>query len=134
MGDDAAASGGLMLAEPADSVDTAAMPDGGQARGGLPSAGDFGGHWPSKTEVTVTALLSSQSIELTVVAHNTGDVAEPIGIGWHPRFAVRGGKPGTVAAAGSRRDAGGGARSGRRASPAGALLPVTGTAYDFTAH
>jgi len=121
---------GLLLAPPADSVNTTAMPDGGQVEATF-QAGDFGAHWPSKTDVHVTVLLSSRSIELTVVAHNVGDVAEPIGIGWHPRFAIlSGGReqlrlrvPGQIHEA----------RDPQSGLPTGALLPVAGTAYDFTA-
>jgi aldose 1-epimerase len=123
------ATGGLLLLPATSSADTAAMPDGGQAETTF-QAGDFGAHWPSKTDINVTVLLSSQSIELTMVAHNTGDVAEPIGIGWHPRFAIRGDRgqirlrlPGQVRAEVHDRQTG---------LPTGTLLPVAGTAYDFT--
>jgi len=118
---------GMILSRAADSADTAALPDGGQAAATF-DAGDFGAHWPSKTDVRVTVLLSSRSIELTVTAHNTGDAAEPIGIGWHPRFAIRGNReqlrlrvPGQMRA------------EARGGLPTGVLLPVAGTAYDFTA-
>jgi aldose 1-epimerase len=125
-----AASDGLMLAEPADSVDTTALPDGGEAEATF-NAADFGAHWPSKTQVTVTVLLSSRSIDLTVVAQNMGDVAEPIGIGWHPRFTILGGNreqlrlrvPGELRAEVRDRASG---------IPTGVLLPVTGTPYDLT--
>jgi aldose 1-epimerase len=120
---------GLLLLPATASADTAAMPDGGQAEATF-QAGDFGAHWPSKTDVNVTVLLSAQSIELTVVAHNGGDVAEPIGIGWHPRFAIRGDRdqlrlrlPGRMRAEVHDRQTG---------LPTGVLLPVAGTAYDFT--
>ena len=55
-------------------------------------AGDFGGHWLSKTDVTISVLLSSRTIELTVVATQCrAMLAEPVGIGWRPRFAILGG-------------------------------------------
>jgi hypothetical protein len=126
----AVARGGLMLQEPADAVATTAMPDGGEAQANfLP--GDFGAHWPSRTAVTVTVLLSSRAIELTVAARNTGDVPEPIAIGWHPRFAVLDGNrqqlrlhiPGEMRAEVQDRTYG---------QPTGTLLPVIGTPYDFT--
>ncbi len=82
-----AARYGWMLAQPADSVTSETLPDGGDARAVF-HLGDFGGHWISKTDVTTSVLLSSQALELTVVATNVGDVAEPIGVGWHPRFAI----------------------------------------------
>jgi aldose 1-epimerase len=121
---------GLMLAQAADSAGTTGLPDGGEAQAVFHSE-DFGGHWPSKTDVTVTVLLSSRSVDLTVVARNIGDVAEPIGIGWHPRFAILGGNraesrlhvPGEMRAEMHDRE---------RAQPSGTLLPVAGTAYDFS--
>jgi galactose mutarotase-like enzyme len=130
-----AASGGardgLMLAEPSDSVRTAALPDGGNAEAVF-HAGDFGGLWPSKTDVTITVLLGRRSIDLTVSARNTGDEAEPIGLGWDPRFAILDGNrqqvrlriPSEMRAE----------MRGRDKLPTGVLLPAEGSAYDFMAH
>jgi galactose mutarotase-like enzyme len=126
----AVARGGLMLEEPANSAGTTAMPDGGKAQAVF-DAGDFGAHWPSNTELTVTVLLISRTIELTVMARNTGDVAEPIGIGWRPRFAVLDGQrqqmrlriPGEM-----RQEV----RDRAKGPPSGAQVPVAGTEYDFT--
>ena len=123
------ASDGLMLAVSADSAQTAALPDGGDAEAVF-HGGDFGAHWPSKTDVTVTVLLSSRAIDLTIEARNSGDVAEPIGIGWHPRFAILDGNrqqlrlrvPGAM-----RLDV----RNHDERQPTGSLLPVAGTPFDF---
>jgi len=128
-GEGATANGGLMLAGAADSSGSVALPDGGQAQAVFHG---FGERWPSKTEVTVTALLSSRAIDLTVTARNTGDTAEPVGIGWRPRFAVlEGGReqlrlriPGESRVEGL---------DAKRGEPAGRLVPVAGTPYDFTA-
>lgn len=87
VGTGSGAQGGMLLAAGADSADSEALPDGGTAHA-LFHEGDFGGRWPSKTDVAINALLSSRSIELTVIATNVGDASEPIGIGWNPRFAV----------------------------------------------
>jgi galactose mutarotase-like enzyme len=125
------ARGGLMLQEPADAVATTAMPDGGEAQATFQSS-DFGGHWPSKTAVTVTVLLSSRAIELTVAARNTGDTAEPIAIGWHPRFAALDGNRQQLRLhipSEMREDV----RDRAYRQPTGTLLPVAGTPYDFTA-
>jgi aldose 1-epimerase len=123
------ARGGLLLSSASALADTSAMPDGGQAEATF-QAEDFGAHWPSKTTINMSVLLSSQSIELTVVAHNTGDVSEPIGIGWHPRFAIRGERqqlrlhiPGQMRIEVRDRQSG---------LPTGVLLPVAGTPYDLT--
>jgi galactose mutarotase-like enzyme len=129
-GAEGVARDGLLLANAADSADTTALPDGGQAQAVF-HAGDFGAHWPSKTDVTVTVLLGSQWIELTVVARNTGDAPEPVGIGWHPRFTIFDGNrdqlrlrlPGEMREEVRDRESG---------LPTGVLLPVNGTAYDFT--
>jgi aldose 1-epimerase len=82
--------------------------------------------------VTVRVLLTRQSIELTVVANNVGDVQEPIGIGWHPRFAMVGGTRGQwrlhVPAA-TRVEM----RDKTKGQPAGSLVPAVGSTYDFSA-
>jgi galactose mutarotase-like enzyme len=126
----AVARGGLLLEEPADAAATTAMPDGGEVHADF-RAGTFDGHWPSKTDVTVTVLLSSRAIELTVSARNTGDVAEPIGIGWGPRFAVLDGNRQQIRLRipGEMREELGDHAKGQ---PTGVLLPVAGTTYDFT--
>jgi aldose 1-epimerase len=129
-GDGTQAKDGLMLAAPADPATSETLPDGGSAQAVF-HAQDYGGRWPSKTDVTVSVLLSSRSIELTVVATNVGDVAEPIGIGWHPRFALLGGDraqlhlriPGLMRAE---------ARDRATGQPTGNLIPVAGTPYDFS--
>jgi galactose mutarotase-like enzyme len=123
------AQGGLMLEQPSSSAGITAMPDGGEARADFRPA-DFGAHWPSRTELTVTALLGSEAIDLTVTARNAGDIAEPIGIGWRPRFAILDGKRQQIrlqlpSETREMRD--------RKGQPTGSLAPVGGTEYDFTA-
>lgn len=122
---------GLMLTQPSDSSQIDAMPDGGQVEASF-HAGDFGAHWPSKTDVATSILLTSRSIELTVVAHNAGDVAEPIGIGWHPRFAILDGHRDQlkVRLSGRQRLV----RDRASGQPTGTLQPVAGTSYDFLSH
>ncbi|HET9832807.1 MAG TPA: hypothetical protein VFP91_13880 [Vicinamibacterales bacterium] len=51
-------------------------------------AGDFNGRWPSRTFVQMVATLSSTCFELSVTAQNTGRDPLPLGIGWHPYFAI----------------------------------------------
>lgn len=126
----AVAYGGLLMGERASTVSSNVMPDGGESQAHY-TAGSFGGRWPSKTDVTVTVLLSGRAVEIHVVAHNSGSEPEPIGIGWRPRFAVisedrsqvRLHIPSSVRI--ERRDGSG--------LPTGRLLPVNGTAFDFTA-
>jgi hypothetical protein len=124
------ATGGLLLTEPASSSSTAGLPDGGQAQAVFPGQA-FAQHWPSKTEVTVSVLLSSHTIEFTVVARNSGDVAEPVGIGWRPRFAIAKADREhlLLRIPGERREE---LREREGSAPTGNLLPVAGTPYDFT--
>jgi len=49
-------------------------------------AGNFGGHWLSKTDVTVEMTLKNESVDLEVTARNAGNEALPMAIGWHPYF------------------------------------------------
>jgi aldose 1-epimerase len=128
--DGAVAAGGLLLKEPSTSVRTSIMPDGGEARATF-RPGDFDGHWLSQTEITTTVVLSGRVIETRIVAHNIGDTAEPIGIGWHPRFAIVSGHRGQMRLRlpeGLRAEV----KDRRSGELSGRLLPVTGTEYDFT--
>ncbi|MEO8735591.1 MAG: hypothetical protein ABI380_03530 [Edaphobacter sp.] len=126
----AVAAGGLLLKRSADSVKTTVMPDGGQAQA-VYDAGDFDGHWPSHTEVTTTVQLNSRALEMSISARNTGNVAEPVGIGWNPRFAILSHDRSQVilklpsALHAEVADHANG-------MPTGKLLPVEGTPYDFT--
>jgi aldose 1-epimerase len=129
-GGGAMAVGGLLLSRASNEVKTNVMPDGGVAQATF-QTGSFDEHWVSKTSVTTTVQLSSRTIEMKVIARNTGEEAEPIGIGWRPRFAI---------VSGNRRQATLRLPSGMRAEirdrrnglPSGKLLPVEGTEYDFT--
>jgi aldose 1-epimerase len=127
-----ASFGGLLLKRRADSVKTSALPDGGQAQT-IYDAGGFDGHWISHTEITTTVQLSSRTIDMSISARNTGNVAEPVGIGWHPRFAILSGDrrqallklPNALHVETAERKSG---------MPTGKLSPVEGTPYDFTGH
>ena len=52
------------------------------------NAGDFEGHWLSDTSVRVEARLRAASIEFSATAVNAGNALLPVGIGWHPYFAL----------------------------------------------
>jgi aldose 1-epimerase len=126
----AMAAGGMLLKQPSDLLNTNVMPDGGEAEATF-HPGNFADHWPSKTEISTTVALSGRAIELKVVAHNTGDTAEPIGIGWHPRFAILNGHRGQTMLRlpqGLRVEV----KDRRTGQLSGRLLPVEGTEYDFT--
>lgn len=125
-----AAAGGLLLDRRADTVKTNIMPDGGQAQA-IYDAKDFDGHWLSHTVVTTTIQLNSRAFEINIAARNTGNEPEPIGIGWHPRFAIPSGDrrqavlklPNALHAE---------VKDSRSRIPSGKLQPVPGTPYDFT--
>jgi aldose 1-epimerase len=124
------AVGGLFMSQVSTDVKTNVMPDGGAAEASFHS-GSFDGHWLSKTDVTTTVQLSSRAIEMKVIARNSGDEAEPIGIGWRPRFAIVSGnrKQATLRLPNGLRTE---IRDRRTGMPSGRLVAVEGTEYDFT--
>jgi galactose mutarotase-like enzyme len=93
--------------------------------------GDFGGQWLSATEVSIENVLRSDSFTLTVTARNVGGEPLPMGIGWHPYFALP---------AGPRQQARMRVPARGRALvndydevlPTGEVEPVAGTPYDFS--
>jgi aldose 1-epimerase len=98
---------------------------------GVLQAGDFGHGWPSRTEITFENALRADSFRLTITARNVGDETLPIGIGWHPYFALPGG----------RREAARLRVPARRRAlvndadevlPTGEVEAVAGTPYDFS--
>jgi galactose mutarotase-like enzyme len=76
---------GLILKGHTDDVAVKTIP-GGKAITGIIHAGNFNGHWLSKTDLEFTISLTAESVDAVVVARNVGDEAEPISIGWHPYF------------------------------------------------
>jgi aldose 1-epimerase len=124
------AAGGLLLKQPSDSINTNVMPDGGEAQATF-HAGDFDGRWPSQTEIMTTVQLSGKAITMKIVARNTGNTAEPMGIGWHPRFAVLSGRRAQMMLRlpeGLRVEV----KDRRSGELSGRLVPVDKTEYDFT--
>jgi len=128
-GEDMTATGGLLLKRASIGVSSNVMPDGGETQVSF-HAGDFDKNWISQTDVSTTVELSGRAIEMTVQARNTGTEAEPIGIGWQPRFAILGnrGQETLRMPIGERVEV----TDRRSGLPSGRLLPVTGTEYDFT--
>ncbi|MFT4111638.1 aldose 1-epimerase [Silvibacterium sp.] len=122
---------GLIMNVKTDDVKTVTTPDG-QTITGTIHAGDFGGHWPSKTDLAFTIALTGDTVDATITAKNVGDEAEPIAIGWHPYFNIPSGDrtqarlhvPGEQTAEVNNYD---------DVFPTGKLIPVKGTKYDFTA-
>ena len=122
---------GLILKAKTDDVHVKDIP-GGQEVTGIIHAGDFGGHWLSKTDLDFTIALTAEAIDASIVAHNVGSEAEPIAIGWHPYFALPSGDrtqvrihiPGSILAEVDNYD---------NVFPTGKLKPVDGTQYDLRA-
>ena len=96
------------------------------------AAGDFGGRWPGRIELDFEWRLAGGELRLSIRATNVGDGLAPIGIGWHPYFALP---------SGDRRQARLRLPAEARTEvdnydevlPTGRLLPVAGTPYDFNA-
>ncbi len=82
-----AAEGGNLRAVGADDSSSTKTATGMKAQAVF-RALNSDGRWPSQTDVSVQAQLSGQALDLTVVAKNTGERTEPLGIGWSPRFLV----------------------------------------------
>lgn len=81
------ADGGLLLASAGTDIRSNVMPDGGEAEG-VYTTGETGGTWPSATKIKATVQLSGRALNMKIVATNTGDRPEPVGLGWRPRFAI----------------------------------------------
>ncbi|HKF48015.1 MAG TPA: aldose 1-epimerase [Terracidiphilus sp.] len=121
---------GLILKAKTEDVKVAKIADGEQVTGTI-HAGDFGGHWLSKTDLHFTIALHAESIDVAIVARNVGSETEPIAIGWHPYFTLPSGDrtqvrihiPAEMLATVDNYD---------NVFPTGKLVPVTGQ-YDLRA-
>jgi galactose mutarotase-like enzyme len=83
-------------------------------------------------QISTSVQLSSRAVEMRVVARNTGNEPQPIGIGWGPRFAVSDKERQTLMLrlpSAMRAEV----RDRHTGVPSGRLLPAVGTEYDFTA-
>jgi galactose mutarotase-like enzyme len=103
---------------------------GGEQVSGMIMAGDFGGHWLSKTQLLVTIRLTATMVDVTVDAFNVGSEDEPMAIAWHPYFNLPSGNraqaritvPGSNVAQVDNYD---------NVFPTGLVWPVDGTKYDL---
>jgi galactose mutarotase-like enzyme len=122
---------GLILKAKTDEVRVEKLPGGEQVVGVI-HAGNFGGHWLSKTDLVITVTLSAEAVDASIVAHNVGSEAEPMAIAWHPYFNLPSGDrtqarvriPASTTAAVDNYD---------NVFPTGKLEPVKGTQYDLSA-
>ena len=76
---------GLILKAKTDGV-TVKKVGNGEEVSGIIHGGDFGGHWLSKTDLTITVRLTADTVEATIVAKNVGGESEPFALAWHPYF------------------------------------------------
>ncbi len=99
---------------------------------GVIEAGDFGVGWPSSTRLTIVWTLSTAALGLRVEARNVGTQPTPIGLGWHPYFALPSGLRDQARLrlpAGARLPV----NDYDEVLPTGQVLPVAGTDFDFRA-
>lgn len=78
---------GLMLTSKFENVHQRNAPDASTVSG-IFHAGNWNGHWPSSTDMSVRISLHNQAVEFAVTAKNVGKDPLPMGIGWHPYFAI----------------------------------------------
>jgi len=98
---------------------------------GILHAGNFGGHWPSQTDVSVQIMLKDATLDIVVTAKNVGKEPLPMAIGAHPYFELP---------SGNRAQARLHVPSDTRVLvdnyddvfPTGQFAPVERTPYDFT--
>ncbi len=120
---------GLILRDQAQDIHTEQTPDGETATAVI-HAGDFGGHWLSRTDLHFTLELAGDAVTESIVATNVGHQDEPIAIGAHPYFAIPSGDrsqarlhvPARMMAV---------VNNYRQEFPTGKLRPVQGTRYDY---
>jgi galactose mutarotase-like enzyme len=122
---------GLILKSKTDEVKVTNIPDGEEVSGVI-HAGDFGGHWLSKTDLVITIRLTAEAVDASIVARNVGAEPEPMAIAWHPYFNLPSGDraqakvhiPGTTMAEVDNYD---------NVFPTGKIAPVAGTKFDLLA-
>jgi galactose mutarotase-like enzyme len=120
---------GLILKSKTDEVSVTDI-SGGQEVSGVIRAGDFGGHWLSKTDLVVTVRLTAEAVDVSITARNVGKEAEPIAIAWHPYFNLPSGDRSQVRVS-IPADHIAEVDGYDNVFPTGKVLPVEGTRYDL---
>jgi aldose 1-epimerase len=123
---------GLILKAKTDAISASKKFSGGSQVTGVIHAGDFGGHWFSKTDLVITITLAADAVDASIAAYNVGSEAEPIAIAWHPYFNLPSGNraqakvriPASTVAEVDGYD---------NVFPTGKILPVAGTRFDLRA-
>jgi aldose 1-epimerase len=122
---------GMMLDSKFEDVNVTNNADESQVDGTF-HAGNFGGHWPSNADVSVRTTLRDSSVEMEVTVKNVGQETLPVGVGWHPYFAIP---------SGDRQHALLHVPAAHRVIvnnyddvfPTGKIVPTAGSTYDFNA-
>jgi galactose mutarotase-like enzyme len=122
---------GLILKSKTDNVEVEKV-SGGEEVSGVIHAGDFGGHWLSKTQLVVKIRLTADAVDVSIDARNVGNEDEPMAIAWHPYFNLPSGDrtqarvliPASTLAEVDGYD---------NVFPTGKILPVQGTRFDLRA-
>jgi galactose mutarotase-like enzyme len=119
---------GLLNTMKAEDLRVRNTPDG-ETLTAVIHAGDFNGHWLSKTDVQFKIALTGDAVDIQVTATNVGDEPEPMGMGWHPFLRI---------VSGDRAQAGVhlpadlyGVVDTIDGRPTGELKPVEGTPKDY---
>ena len=95
-------------------------------------AGDFAGRWPGRTALDFEWRLEGGGLSLRITAENVGSEPLPMGLGWHPYFALPSGDRAQARLwmpARSRTLV----NNADEVLPTGAVEAVAAGAYDFTA-
>lgn len=121
---------GLILNSSSSDVSTTPVTDGQSVTGQI-HGGDFDGRWFSKNDFTITEQLTGKAVDISVTVKNVGDKAEPVGVGWHPYFAIPSGDrtQARLYISGDQRTV---VNNYDDVFATGKLVPVKGTPYDFT--
>ncbi len=92
--------------------------------------GDFGGAWLGSSSLVIEAAIDRRGLTIRLQARNAGTEALPVGVGWHPYFALPSGQreQARVAIPAPTRLA---VDNYDEVIPTGRLLPVAGTDYDL---
>jgi len=98
---------------------------------GTVEAGNFEGWWISESEVTVEHRLDRAGYELRIAVANVGKERLPVGIGWHPYFQLEGDRRQARLRVPARSRCV--VNDPDEVLPTGAIVPVMGTPYDFSA-
>jgi aldose 1-epimerase len=122
------ATHGLINTEKAENLKIMRTRDGETETGAI-HAGDFGGHWLSKTDLHFKIALTGDAVDISITATNVGKDAEPMAIGWHPYFSIPSGDRSQVRlhVPAARRAL----VNDSDARTTGEFQPVANTAFDF---